>query len=221
MEYKDSKSLSLHKGTVDELVEKKSRFIVSVIPATTTEQAYEELEKLRKKYYDARHNCFAYVIGDDGSELRCSDDGEPSGTAGKPMLEVIQGSGITNILVVVTRYFGGTLLGTGGLVRAYTQATQLGIGASVVIEKQRGQYLEIRTDYNGVGKVQYILGEHGIHTVDSQYTDVVELTAIIPCHKVKEMMDLIIEGTHGKAQLSPGSQKWYAIIDGTLELFET
>lgn len=220
MEHKDSKSLSLYKGIVDELVEKKSRFIVSVIPVTTTEQANEELEKIRKKYYDARHNCFAYIIGEDGGQIRCSDDGEPSGTAGKPMLEVLEGSGIKNILVVITRYFGGTLLGTGGLVRAYTQATQLGIQGSVVIEKEWGQYLDIRTDYNGIGKVQYILGEHGIHIVDSQYTDVARVTAMVPCHRVAEITDLIIEGTHGKGELTPGNQHWFAMVDGAVQIFE-
>lgn len=221
MEHKGNKSVSLYKGIVDELVEKKSRFIVSVIPVTSMEEAQESLEVIRKKYYDARHNCFAYVIGNNGEEIRCSDDGEPSGTAGKPMLDVIQGSGIKNILVVVTRYFGGTLLGTGGLVRAYTQATQLGIAGSVLIEKEWGQYLDIRTDYNGIGKVQYILGEHQIHIVDSEYTDVVKVTAMVPCHKMSEIIDLITEGTHGKAELTSGNQKWYAMVEGQLQIFET
>lgn len=215
-ETREVKSLSLHKGIVDELVEKKSRFIVSVIPVTTTEQVQEELEKIRKKYYDARHNCFAYVIGEDASEVRCSDDGEPSGTAGKPILEVIQGSEIKNVLVVVTRYFGGTLLGTGGLVRAYTQATQLGLKGCVVIEKKWGQYLDIRTDYNGIGKVQYILGEGQIDILDSQYTDVVKVTAMVPCHQMNNIIDLIVEGTHGKAELTMGAQTWYAVVEGEL-----
>lgn len=221
MEHKEAVSISLHKGTVDELVEKKSRFIATVIPVTTTGEAYAELELIRKKYYDARHHCFAYVIGEMGEEIRCSDDGEPSGTAGKPMLDVIIGSKITNILVVITRYFGGTKLGPGGLVRAYTQATQLGIKGSIVIEKEWGQYLEIRTDYNGIGKVQYILGEHQIHMIDSEYTDVVKVTAMVPVHKMKEVMDEIIEGTSGKAELTPGSQKWYAMVEGQLQIFNT
>lgn len=220
MEHKGNKSLSLYKGVVDELIEKKSRFIVSVIPVVTTEQVTEELEKIRKKYYDARHNCFAYVVGDNGDDIRCSDDGEPSGTAGKPILEVIQGSNIKNILVVVTRYFGGTLLGTGGLVRAYTQATQLGLAGSMVIEKEWGQYLDIRTDYNGIGKVQYILGEHQIHIINSEYTDTVKVSAIIPCYKMKSIMDLLIEGTHGRVELTPGKQAWYSMVEGNLQIFK-
>lgn len=221
MKYKEGKSISLHKGTVDELVEKKSRFIVTVIPATTTEQAYAELEIIRKKYYDARHHCFAYVIGEAGEEVRCSDDGEPSGTAGKPMLDVIVGSGIKNILVVVTRYFGGTKLGPGGLVRAYTQSTQLGIRGSLVIEKEWGQYLDIRTDYNSIGKVQYILGEHQIQIIESEYTDVVKITAMIPTHNIEEIMNEITEGTSGKAELTLGVQKWYAMVEGQLQIFNT
>lgn len=221
MEQNENKSISLYKGVVDELVEKKSRFIVSVIPVTSIEEVQQALEKIKKKYYDARHNCFAYVVGDGGEEIRCSDDGEPSGTAGKPILDVIQGSGIKNILVVITRYFGGTLLGTGGLVRAYSQATQLGIAGSVLIEKEWGQYLDIRTDYNGVGKVQYVLGERHVHIVNSEYTDVVKVTAMVPCHKIQEIIDLIIEGTHGKAELTPGDQKWYAMVEGQLQIFET
>lgn len=213
------KSLSLYTGTVDEIVEKKSRFIVTVVPVTNQEEIQDELEKLRKKYYDARHNCYAYVLGEKAEEIRCSDDGEPSGTAGKPILEVIQGSGITNILVVVTRYFGGTLLGTGGLVRAYTQAAQLGIQKSTIIEKEYGQYLDIRTDYNGLGKVQYILGEEQIQILESIYTDVVKVLAIVPVHKIKDISAKIVEATHGKSEQIMGDKTWFAIIDGKVEIF--
>ena len=110
-----------------EYVEKRSRFIATLVPVTSEEEATAEIEVLRKKYYDARHNCYAYIVfSDDGKEVieRSSDDGEPSGTAGRPILDVLSGNQIRNILVVVTRYFGGTLLGTGGLVRAYTTATK-------------------------------------------------------------------------------------------------
>ena len=122
-------------GGQGEIVEKKSRFIANVRPVETEEEALAFIEEMRKKYYDARHNCFAFCVGVERETLRCSDDGEPSGTAGKPMLEVLTGGEIHNVAVVVTRYFGGTLLGTGGLVRAYTQATQEGLKNSQVIEK--------------------------------------------------------------------------------------
>ena len=109
----------VYKGGQDEIIEKKSRFIATVAPVESEEKALAFIEAMKKKYWDARHNCFAYVIGERGQLAGCSDDGEPSQTAGKPMLDVLLGEEIRNIVVVVTRYFGGTLLGTGGLVRAY------------------------------------------------------------------------------------------------------
>ena len=117
------------------------------------------IESMRKKYWNATHNCFAYVIGEHFGVQRCSDDGEPSGTAGKPMLDVLLGEEIHDVAVVVTRYFGGTLLGTGGLVRAYSGSTKEGLLASKVITKMHGQKLSVQTDYTGLGKIQYI--QHG------------------------------------------------------------
>ena len=120
----------VYEGGEDEIVEKKSRFIATVIPAESEEEALEFIEAMRKKYWNATHNCFAYVIGQRNELQRCSDDGEPSGTAGRPMLDVLLGEEIHNVAVVVTRYFGGTLLGTGGLVRAYSASTQAGLASA-------------------------------------------------------------------------------------------
>ena len=114
-------------GGTGEIVEKKSRFIATIRPVNSEEEASAFIEEIKKKYWDARHNCSAFVVGRRGELTRCSDDGEPGGTAGRPMLEVLLGEGIRNVAVVVTRYFGGTLLGTGGLVRAYTQAVKEGL----------------------------------------------------------------------------------------------
>ena len=120
------KHRAVFQGGRGEIVEKKSRFIAHVQAVETVEEAQEFIEAVKKKYWDARHNCSAFSVGEQNPLTRCSDDGEPGGTAGKPILEVIQGSGICNIAIVVTRYFGGTLLGTGGLVRAYTEAAKAG-----------------------------------------------------------------------------------------------
>ncbi len=122
-------------GGTGEVIEKKSRFIASIFPIQTEEEALTYLSQVRKKYYDARHNCFAYVVGEKNETERCSDDGEPSGTAGRPMMDVLTGQGLHNVLVVVTRYFGGTLLGTGGLVRAYSAAVKAGLENCVIQEK--------------------------------------------------------------------------------------
>ena len=173
----------VYQGGEDEVVEKKSRFIATVAPAETEEQALAIIEAMRKKYWDARHNCFAYVIGDRNELARCSDDGEPQGTAGKPMLDVLLGEEIHNAVVVVTRYFGGILLGTGGLVRAYSRAVKGGLASSVIITRIQGIKLEIAADYTGLGKIQYILGQRGIPILHSEYTDTVRLEVLLSDRK--------------------------------------
>lgn len=207
-------------GGEDEIVEKKSRFIATVIPAETEEEALAFIEAMRKKYWNATHNCFAYVIGERNQLQRCSDDGEPSGTAGRPMLDVLLGEEIHNIAVVVTRYFGGTLLGTGGLVRAYSAATQAGLRVSNIITKMKGFSLTIKTDYTGLGKIQYILGQRGIKTLNSTYADNVELDVLLPEDEVKSVMDEITEGTNGRAIQKLGDECWFAEIDGEMMVLD-
>mgnify|MGYP002235356784 CR=1 FL=1 len=169
-----------------------------------------------KKYWDARHNCFVYIIGENQETVRCSDDGEPSGTAGRPMLDVVQGAGLRNVLVVVTRYFGGTLLGTGGLVRAYSQAVQEGLANSVLIDEICGVRLLIETDYNGIGKIQYLLGQRGIPILESEYTDQVKIRVLVPKTEVDRLCAEITEGTNGKAKLEKEEELYFAQNDGEL-----
>ena len=132
--------------------EKKSRFIAQVYSVNSEAEATAFIEAARKKYWDARHNCYAFVIGNNGEVTRCSDDGEPSGTAGKPILEVITGMEIYNCLVIVTRYFGGTLLGTGGLVRAYNKATKDAFSDSMIAQIAQGEQYIIKTDYRAFNR---------------------------------------------------------------------
>lgn len=181
-----------------EIVEKKSRFIATVKPVTTQEEALEFVESTKKKYWDARHNCSAFVIGSQNEITRCSDDGEPSGTAGRPMLEVLLGAKLHNVAVVVTRYFGGVLLGTGGLVRAYTKAVQEGLAASQVAVQAFGTRAIIETDYNGIGKIQYILAKAGVTVEELQYTDKVTLQIFLLQEQKKSVINEIIEATSGK-----------------------
>ena len=211
---------AVYQGGEGEIVEKKSRFIATVIPAGSEEEVLAFIESIRKKYWDARHHCFAYVIGERNELQRCSDDGEPSGTAGKPMLEVLLGEEIHNVAVVVTRYFGGTLLGTGGLVRAYSAATKQGLASSVIITKILGVKLCISTDYTGLGKIQYILGQRGLQILDSVYTDKVELEALIPENELVAVKAEITEGTNGQALLEEGDNCWFAEVDGRMEILE-
>lgn len=210
----------VYAGGEGEIVEKKSRFIATVVPVETEEEALAFIESMRKKYWNATHNCFAYAIGKRQEILRCSDDGEPSGTAGKPMLDVLIGEELHNVAVVVTRYFGGTLLGTGGLVRAYASATQAGLSASKIITKRFGFKLKITTDYTGLGKIQYILGEKKIKTLDSEYTDQVVLHILIPNEMLDEIKEEVTEGTAGRAVMEVGEELWYGEVDGELKILE-
>lgn len=185
-------------GGEGEYVEKKSRFIATIRKCESEEEASAFIDEMKKKYWDARHNCSAFVIGSRGELTRCSDDGEPSGTAGRPMLEVLMGEGIRNIAVVVTRYFGGVLLGTGGLVRAYTQAVKEGLKNCTVGRMRSGQEVEVTTDYNGIGKILYLLGNAGIEPASSDYTDKVLLRLIIPSEEVEQIHKDMVEITGGK-----------------------
>lgn len=207
---------AVYEGGEGELIEKKSRFIATVIPAESEEEALAFIEAMKKKYWNATHNCSAYVIGEKGQLKRCSDDGEPSGTAGRPMLEVLEGEGIRNVAVVVTRYFGGTLLGTGGLVRAYSASVKAGLASSVIITKIPGVKLKIETDYTGLGKIQYLLGEMGIRTLDSRYTDHVELDVLVPKTMLERVKAELIEGTNGQAKLEEGANCWFADVNGEM-----
>ncbi len=205
---------TVYRGNVGEIVEKKSRFIATVRLVESEEEALQFIEEMRKKYWNATHNCFAYVIGERRELVRCSDDGEPSGTAGKPMLDVLLGEELYNTAVVVTRYFGGTLLGTGGLVRAYSKAVQEGLAQSEIIEKQYGSILEIGTDYQGLGKIQYIIGEKKLPILESEYTDKVTMKILLPAAETERFVAELTEGTNGRAQIEEKEKLYYAVLDG-------
>ncbi len=191
----------LKKGGSGEIVEKKSRFIATLSPVASEEEAAGFIESIKKKYWDARHNCSAFVMGERAQLTRCSDDGEPAGTAGKPMLEVLLGCGVRNAAVVVTRYFGGTLLGTGGLVRAYTQAVQAGLKASEIAVMQYGTELLIETDYSGIGKIQYILGQMGLEPAQAEYVEAVRLKLLVSKQDVVRLRRELTEATAGRVKI--------------------
>lgn len=209
----------LWQGGAGELTEKKSRFIAQTRPAKSEEEAISFIESVRKQYWDARHHCFAYVCGERNQIQRCSDDGEPGQTAGRPILDVILASGVHDVCLVVTRYFGGTLLGTGGLSRAYSGAARAGLDGSRILEKRPGRLMEIGTDYAGAGKIQYILRQNQVPVLDSVYTDNVEITAMVPEDKRKKVESEITEGTSGKAAVNLGEIEYYGILDGEVLRF--
>ena len=196
-------------GGEGEIVEKKSRFIAHVQATRTEEEAAAFIEAEKKRYWDARHHCYAYIIGEQGETVRYSDDGEPSGTAGRPILEVLTGSGIRNLTLVVTRYFGGTLLGTGGLVRAYTQAAQAGLADSRAAVMRYGYALTVGTDYTGIGKIQYLLGQRGIPIEESVYTERVSVTFHVPCGEKDRLVRDITEATAGAAKVVVSDPLYY------------
>lgn len=199
----------LLEGGEGEIVEKKSRFIATIRKVETEEEAVRFIEEMKKKYWDARHNCSAFVIGSRAQLSRCSDDGEPSGTAGRPMLEVLLGEGIRNIAVVVTRYFGGVLLGTGGLVRAYTQAVKAGLEECTIGIMTYGYEVRLGTDYNGVGKVLYTLGQYGIEAYESEYGADVMLKIRIPAHMAQRLQKELVEVTNGKVNWEKESETYF------------
>lgn len=209
----------VYEGGEGEIVEKKSRFIATVRPVETEEEAVAFINEMKKKCWDARHNCSAFVIGSRQEVTRCSDDGEPAQTAGRPMLDVLLREGITNVAVVVTRYFGGVLLGTGGLVRAYQSATQAGLAASKIIEKRQGKKLIIHTDYNGLGKLQYLFGQQKTAILDTEYAADVVLTILVPVEQKDFLYKEITEQTNGTAQMEWGEDAVYALIDKTVQIF--
>lgn len=211
---------TVYTGGTGEIVEKKSRFIAHTAHVESEEEALAFIEGIRKQYWDARHNCHAFIVGLDGETARCSDDGEPAQTAGKPMLDVLLGQGLKNTVVVVTRYFGGTLLGTGGLVRAYSAAAQEGLKQSIVIEKYLCQRVHIDMDYTCLGKLQYLAAQMSLMTIDTVYTDRVELQLLVPVEDAGIFEKKVTEATGGKVQLEMKGFCYGADVDGTTLIFE-
>ena len=200
-----------------EYCEKRSRFIAEVRHCADETEALNIINEIRTRCWDARHNVFAYSLHQNSLQ-RFSDDGEPHGTAGKPVLDVINGSGIQDVVVVVTRYFGGTLLGTGGLVRAYSGAVKEGLANAQILEKKQGVRMEVTTDYNGVGKIQYLAAQEGIDTLDSQYTDKVVFIFLVPGEQEESFKAKLVESTNGRAVIRTDGEVYYGKCGGELIL---
>lgn len=202
---------------IDEHVEKKSRFIGQAWPITSEEQARAIIEQTRKEYWNASHNVFTYRVGD---VQRFTDDGEPSGTAGKPMLDVLLGRDLQNVLVIVTRYFGGTLLGTGGLVRAYTKGAQIAIEAAGVIEKAVYYRYDLPMEYTRLGKMQYAMGQAGYVTEDILYADNATMKMLIRYDQDEKFLKTVMEASDGRVVPQRRQAIWAAPLQGHYEFFE-
>ena len=210
---------TVYQGGTGEIIEKKSRFIANILPVTTEDEALAFIERTKKTYWDARHNCSAYVIGFHPELQRCSDDGEPAKTAGRPMLDVLVNEGLRNTAVVVTRYFGGTLLGTGGLVRAYTEAVKAGLANSIIIEKQFGHRLMVQTDYNGIGKLQYLAAQSDLNLLTTDYTDIVTCTLFVTPEAEPGFLKKWNEQTSGQSLTERLEPCFCAMLDGSPVIF--
>ena len=207
------------KGGTGEIVEKKSKFIGSIWSVDSEDAALSILEHTKKEHYTATHNCYAYVIGKNDEIQRCSDDGEPARTAGKPILDIIQKEEIHNALIIVTRYYGGTLLGTGGLVRAYQNAAKESIKNSQIITKRVGIRLELTADYNFLGKLQYLIAQNGITIIKNEYTQSVILELLIPIETIEQFKKEIQELTAGKIQITEMGQCNYGYYSDIIHIF--
>ena len=200
-----------------EIVEKKSRFIANIAAVSSEEEAIEFIEKIKKKYYDARHNCYAYIIGDKGDKKKCSDDGEPQRSAGMPMMEVLENQGYFDIVAVVTRYFGGTLLGVGGLIRAYQGAVIEGLNASVSGEIHEGFRAKYRFGYDFYGKIKYIADSENIVIEDTLFDETVTISLIFNDSESERLQKKLVEETNAnierllleKIKYITVDNKWY------------
>ncbi|CAI3583251.1 MAG: YigZ family protein [Clostridium neonatale] len=185
----------------DRFEEKKSEFIGYAKRVESEEEAKEFINEIKSMHKQATHNCSAYVIGEKMNIQRYSDDGEPQGTAGIPILEVMKKSNVTDCAIVVTRYFGGILLGAGGLTRAYTKGASIAIKSAGIVEKVNGLKLSFELDYDLFGKVQYICGQNSWHIEDTEYTDKVVVHILCEESISDTIESEIIESTNGKVIL--------------------
>lgn len=211
---------TVYGGGTAEIVEKKSRFIAHSAHVESEEEALAFIEQIKKQYWDARHNCHAFSVGVTNETARCSDDGEPAQTAGKPMLDVLMGQQLKNTVVVVTRYFGGTLLGTGGLVRAYSAAVQEGLKESLIIEKFLCRRVQMSMDYTMLGKMQYLAAKLNLMILDTLYTEGVEMQLLVPDTQYAVFIKEVTEASNGKVVPESEGLCYGADVEGKIEIFD-
>lgn len=181
--------LTIQEEEQTQVVEKKSRFIAEIYPVTNIQEVQNKIKEIKKKYYDAKHHCIAYRIIEEGRVIeRASDDGEPSGTAGLPMLNILKGNNLCNVLVVVTRYFGGILLGTGGLVRAYSEATNLVIQKSKMINITEGYEMILKLEYNNLDVFNYYCKNNNIKILNMEYAENIRIKIEMETDKKEILM---------------------------------
>ncbi|MGM0867007.1 MAG: YigZ family protein [Bacillota bacterium] len=186
----------------------RSRFITYVYRAETEEEAQEFITSIKKKHHDANHNCSAYMIGENNLIQKANDDGEPSGTAGVPMLEVLKKRDLKDTVVVVTRYFGGIKLGTGGLIRAYGRATSEGLNATGIVERRLMRVMKTKIDYTWLGKVENEVRSSNYQLKEIHYLDAVEIEVYVEEASKQQFVDWMTELTNGQGEISEGNVEY-------------
>lgn len=207
---------TLHSYGSDEYIVEKSKFIGHAKPVQTEEEARMFVEEIKQKYKDATHNVWAYTIGQSMNIQRYSDDGEPQGTAGIPTLELIKKEDLRNVVVVVTRYFGGIKLGAGGLVRAYTKGAKLGLDAAKIVEKRPFVSVEIEIEYTLLGKIQNELSNNNYFVKEIEYADKVKINVFCESEKTESLNKMILELTNANARVSFGDEFYLSVVDGRI-----
>jgi uncharacterized YigZ family protein len=192
----------------NEIVIEKSRFICYINRATTEEEAIQFIQQIKKKHWDATHNCSAYIIGEHDQIQKANDDGEPSGTAGVPMLEVLKKKGLKDTVAVVTRYFGGIKLGAGGLIRAYGKAVSEGLKAAGIVERRLARVMHVTIDYTWLGKVENELRSSDYTIKDIHYLENVELEIFVDETEKQTFIDWMTELTNGRAEIREGETEY-------------
>lgn len=207
---------SVHKRGRDEIIINKSKFIGTAAPVENQEQAEEFIEGIKKEFKDATHNCYAYVIGENKGIQRYSDDGEPSGTAGMPILNVMARENLVNIAVVVTRYFGGVLLGAGGLARAYAKGCKIALENGIIVDKNLYYDVSFNLDYTLLGKMDNELLKNDFIVKDKIYSEHVTFKLIVREDETDKIRALVNEITGGRAEVSLGQASYYSVKDGRI-----
>lgn len=192
---------------------KRSRFLGRVVRVSDEDAARAVIEAARKRHWDARHHCSAFILGPESAVLRSNDDGEPAGTAGAPMLEVLRGSEVSDVVAVVTRWFGGTLLGAGGLVRAYGDAVRAALAEAGTLTRTLMTHHELVVDHADAGRLESELRQRGIEVVDTAYTNRVTLTLGVPDGREADLAALAAELTAGAATPRPVGSAWVDVRD--------
>ena len=202
MEYK-----TIYEPAEDSFIERKSEFIGYIAPVTTNDEAVDFINQIKAKHRKARHNVYAYIIRE-GNISRYSDDGEPQGTGGVPVLDVLQKEGLTDVCVVVTRYFGGILLGGGGLVRAYSHACKLAVDAARIMIMCQCSEITVTCDYSFYGKLTYAVPEFEVKIKSEDFADDVKMTMLVKAEKVQPLKDKLIDLANGKINIEETTDIW-------------